>query len=73
VRTIDKMDGARTQADDQIMPVGQRSCSCAKLAWILTVSWAELKCRMSCNDLHGEGVAAPSSECTCVGVCAFLR
>jgi len=40
-QTIDKLDGGRTKADDQMMPVRQHSCDCAMLAWILAVSWAE--------------------------------
>ena len=32
VQTIDKLDGARTKADDQMMPVWQHSCNCA-MGW----------------------------------------
>ena len=72
---IDKLDGARTKADDQ-MPVWQRSCGCimGPLGW--RGFWRFLgqssSCRMARNGLHGKGVVAPSHGRACAGACVFL-
>ena len=73
-RTIDKLDGARTKACDQMMPMWQHSCVCAMGCFgICRFLGQSLNCRIDRNCFFGEGIAAPSHERACAGVCAFLQ
>jgi len=73
MRTIDKLDGARTKAYGQMMPVWQRSCGCAMGCCDIWRFLGQISsCRICCNGLHGEGIATPSQGRASVGVCAFL-
>jgi len=73
VQTIDKLDGARTKTDDQMMPVLQST---------MTASWAGVdfsrflgqrsNFKMGHNSLRGEEVAALLHWRGCAGVFAFF-
>jgi len=60
------------KADGQMSPVWNIAAS----AYVVSRGFlgrAPMKCRMSRNDLHGDGVAVPSRGHACAGASAFLR
>jgi len=63
---MQRLDGARTDADDRMMPVWQGSCDCA-------MGWRGFWRCLGQSSFCSEEVAVPSHRCACAGVCAFLR